>query len=61
MNKLSNIPPGIDLDDPRFRIKPYQQIIASCTGAFITSIFGKFIHWSISSLYDNLLLICECI
>lgn len=40
MNKLS-IPPNLDLDDPRFRIKPYQQIVASCTGAFITSIFGK--------------------
>ncbi|KZC08835.1 Solute carrier family 25 member 40 [Dufourea novaeangliae] len=39
MNKLSNIPPDLDLDDPRFRIKPYQQIVASCTGAFITSVF----------------------
>lgn len=28
-----------DLDDPRYRIKPYQQMIASCTGALITSIF----------------------
>ncbi|OXU28947.1 hypothetical protein TSAR_009805 [Trichomalopsis sarcophagae] len=27
----------IDLDDPRFRIKPYQQMIASCTGALVTS------------------------
>ncbi|XP_043464181.1 solute carrier family 25 member 40-like [Leptopilina heterotoma] len=27
----------IDLDDPRFRIKPYQQMIASCTGALFTS------------------------
>lgn len=41
MNKLtvSNISPNIDLDDPRFRIRPFQQIIASCTGAFITSVF----------------------
>lgn len=39
MNKLSSLPPGIDLDDPRFRIKPYQQIVASSTGAFITSVF----------------------
>lgn len=38
MNKLSSIPPNLDLDDPKFRIKPYQQIVASCTGAFITSI-----------------------
>lgn len=30
---------NVDLDDPRFRIKPYQQIVASCTGAFITSVF----------------------
>lgn len=39
MNKLSSIPPDLDLEDPRYRIKPYQQIVASCTGAFITSIF----------------------
>ncbi|XP_068986388.1 mitochondrial glutathione transporter SLC25A40-like [Bombus flavifrons] len=39
MNKLSGIPPNLDLDDPRFRVRPYQQIVASCTGAFITSIF----------------------
>ncbi|EZA55939.1 Solute carrier family 25 member [Ooceraea biroi] len=39
MNKLSSIPPNMDLDDPRFRIRPYQQIVASCTGAFITSVF----------------------
>ncbi|XP_032674907.1 solute carrier family 25 member 40-like [Odontomachus brunneus] len=39
MNKISNMSMDIDLDDPRFRIRPYQQIIASCTGAFITSVF----------------------
>lgn len=39
MNKLGNVSSNIDLDDPRFRIKPYQQIIASSTGAFITSVF----------------------
>ncbi|KOC67925.1 Solute carrier family 25 member 40 [Habropoda laboriosa] len=39
MNKLSSIPPDLDLEDPRFRIKPYQQIVASCTGAVITSVF----------------------
>lgn len=39
MNKVSSIPPELDLDDPRYRIRPYQQIIASCTGAFVTSIF----------------------
>ncbi|XP_043262162.1 solute carrier family 25 member 40-like isoform X1 [Colletes gigas] len=38
MNKLNNIPLDVDLDDPRFRIKPYQQIVASCTGAVITSL-----------------------
>ena len=32
----------IDLDDPRFRIKPYQQMVASCTGALVTSVFGKY-------------------
>lgn len=39
MNKIGTLPADIDLDDPRFRIRPYQQIVASCTGAFITSIF----------------------
>ncbi|EFN82844.1 solute carrier family 25 member 40 [Harpegnathos saltator] len=39
MNKINNKVVDIDLDDPKFRIKPYQQIIASCTGAFITSVF----------------------
>ncbi|XP_017890823.1 solute carrier family 25 member 40 isoform X1 [Ceratina calcarata] len=40
MNKLSlYIPPNLDLEDPRFKIKPYQQVVASCTGAFITSFF----------------------
>lgn len=42
MNKLSNVSPNVDLDDPRFRIRPYQQIVASCSGAFITSVFGKY-------------------
>ncbi|KAI4482789.1 hypothetical protein M0804_008642 [Polistes exclamans] len=39
MDKVPDIPTNINLDDPRFRIRPYQQIIASCTGALITSIF----------------------
>lgn len=44
MNKISDIPPDIDLDDPKFRIRPYQQIIASCTGALLTSLIGKFVY-----------------
>lgn len=32
----------IDMDDKRFRIKPHQQIMSSCTGALITSLFSKF-------------------
>lgn len=39
MNRAVGLPADIDLDDPRFRIKPHQQIVASCTGAIITSIF----------------------
>lgn len=39
MEKVPDIPTNINLDDPRFRIRPYQQIIASCTGALITSVF----------------------
>lgn len=29
-----------NIDDPRFRIRPVQQMAAACTGALITSIFG---------------------
>lgn len=34
--------PGEELraDDPRFRVKPYQQMAASCTGAFATSLIS---------------------
>jgi solute carrier family 25, member 39/40 len=28
------------IDDPRFRIKPVQQMAAACTGALITSFLG---------------------
>lgn len=42
-NRTGGVSLDADLDDPRFRIRPYQQIIASCTGAFITSIFGEFV------------------
>lgn len=31
-----------DMDDKRFRIKPYQQIMSSCSGALITSLFSKY-------------------
>lgn len=28
-------------DDPRFRITPYQQMAAACTGAVVTSLLSK--------------------
>uniref|UniRef100_A0A182QTG4 Solute carrier family 25 member 40 n=1 Tax=Anopheles farauti TaxID=69004 RepID=A0A182QTG4_9DIPT len=31
--------PGDDMDDSRFRIRPYQQILSSCSGALVTSLF----------------------
>lgn len=31
----------IDVDDSRYRITLFQQAAASCSGALITSIFGK--------------------
>ncbi|XP_050099990.1 probable mitochondrial glutathione transporter SLC25A40 isoform X1 [Anopheles aquasalis] len=31
--------PGQDMDDSRFRIRPYQQILSSCSGALVTSLF----------------------
>lgn len=39
MNRPTGVTANVDLDDPRFRIKPHQQIVASCTGAIITSVF----------------------
>lgn len=30
-----------DMDDARFRIRPYQQVVSSCTGAFITSLTSE--------------------
>ncbi|KRT83660.1 mitochondrial carrier protein [Oryctes borbonicus] len=30
---------AIDIDDPQYRITPMQQVVASCTGAVITSLF----------------------
>lgn len=30
----------IDYDDPKYRITPFQQAAASCTGALLTSLLG---------------------
>ncbi|XP_055544734.1 probable mitochondrial glutathione transporter SLC25A40 [Wyeomyia smithii] len=29
----------VDMDDSRFRIRPYQQVLSSCSGALVTSLF----------------------
>lgn len=39
---FSNKEYKFDMDDKRFRIKPYQQIMSSCSGALITSLFSKY-------------------
>lgn len=31
----------LENDDPRFRVKPYQQMLSSCTGGVITSLISK--------------------
>lgn len=31
----------IDYDDPKYRITPFQQAAASCTGALLTSLLGS--------------------
>ncbi|XP_065091597.1 probable mitochondrial glutathione transporter SLC25A40 [Ochlerotatus camptorhynchus] len=31
--------PGDNMDDSRFRIRPYQQVLSSCSGALVTSLF----------------------
>lgn len=41
---------GMDMDDARYRIKPYQQIASSCSGAIITSLTSKQKSNKISSL-----------
>ncbi|XP_055641837.1 probable mitochondrial glutathione transporter SLC25A40 [Toxorhynchites rutilus septentrionalis] len=33
------VAPSVDMDDGRFRIRPYQQILSSCSGALVTSLF----------------------
>ncbi|XP_053681258.1 probable mitochondrial glutathione transporter SLC25A40 isoform X2 [Anopheles nili] len=35
----ATLAPGDDMDDSRFRIRPYQQILSSCSGALVTSLF----------------------
>lgn len=35
---------SVDMDDKRFRIKPYQQMLSSCTGALFTSILSKWVN-----------------
>ena len=32
---------NFDVDDPRYRITPSQQMLSSCAGALFTSFFGK--------------------
>lgn len=43
MDKSSSKFVNTDIDDPKYRIKPYQQMIASCTGALFTSVIGNFL------------------
>lgn len=51
---MSNIADAINVDihDPRFRIRPVQQMTAACSGAMLTSLFSKFsyiFHFKITS------------
>lgn len=32
---------AVDMDDKRFRIRPFQQMLSSCTGALLTSILSE--------------------
>lgn len=34
--------PKVRMDDPRFCIRPMQQVASACTGALITALFSKF-------------------
>jgi len=40
MNSISDTHNEPNIEDPRFRITPVQQMAAACTGALITSTFG---------------------
>lgn len=41
-NKIRNTSVDTEsLDDPRFRIRPLQQVASACTGALITACFSK--------------------
>lgn len=40
MNSKSDSHNELNVDDPRFRITPIQQMAASCSGALITSFLG---------------------
>lgn len=40
MNSNNNKENKLNIEDPRFRITPVQQMAAACTGALITSTFG---------------------
>lgn len=44
----------IEHDDPKFRTTPLQQAAASCTGAIITSLMGKFVQIQIYMDYFEL-------
>lgn len=41
MTDKSAMNKDMDMDDERYRIKPYQQIASSCSGAIITSLTSK--------------------
>lgn len=33
---------AVDIDDKRFRIKSYQHMLSSCTGALLTSLLSEY-------------------
>lgn len=43
----------IDYDDPKYRITPFQQAAASCTGALLTSLLGSFYVFSHYELFKK--------
>lgn len=63
---------SIDMDDKRFRIRPYQQMLSSCSGALLTSLLSEYYgqnQWlaecycfyeksSLKSMYDKQHILC---
>lgn len=47
-----------DMDDKRFRIKPYQQMLSSCSGALLTSLLSEWLSPIFAINQNQLIDVC---